>query len=447
MIAVAIVAGVSSTLSHRHSPRADIEHWVFDESSARVLRDPPPGGGESLLARFQSQSGQTAEVKLVQFRAMNTRLGSLLVGRTGWPELPDVVDLEIGSVGRYFRPPAEEIGLLPLNDLIARHGWAGRLLPSRLATWSKDGVIFGVPLDVHPVMIAYNDERFRLAGIDLSRCDTWAAFVDACRSAQQVWRARGERASALEMSTANASTLVVLLLQRGINLVDADGTIRLNDERTAQTLAHYCLMLAGPDAIGASTSGSDDAIGQDLASGRVNALILADWRLRSLMEYGDALAGKMRLMPLPRWPDATTRTSTFGGSMVGIPRDARDPELAWRYIEATCLSAEANTARSGQTYVVPAMPERWDGSPDVPDPFFGGQRVNALIRELAAKVPTRIVSPASTAAEVELSLALSDALAYAATHGEVGLLAHCQTLLNAAAARLHRQLAHARFDP
>ena len=42
-----------------------------------------------------------------------------------------------------------------------------KIVAARLAPWSKDGVIFGVPHDVHPVAIAYRDDLFREAGIDL----------------------------------------------------------------------------------------------------------------------------------------------------------------------------------------------------------------------------------------------------------------------------------------
>jgi hypothetical protein len=57
---------------------------------------------------------------------MQTRLASLFMSNARAPNLPDVVDLEISRVGRYFRPPVKAIGLLPLNDLLEKHGWTAR---------------------------------------------------------------------------------------------------------------------------------------------------------------------------------------------------------------------------------------------------------------------------------------------------------------------------------
>lgn len=452
MSILAVAAGITGALTRRDRGRAEIEHWAFSEQNWRLIAQ-RSGTGESLVERFERETGHSADSKLIQYRAMNTRLSSLFQSRTGWPELPDVIDLEVGSVGRYFRPPVDEMGLMPLDDLIDKHGWRGRILENRLATWSKDGVIFGIPQDVHPVMIAYNDARFRAAGVDLASSETWDDFVANCVKAQAYWRANGEpRANAFEMWESSAGTIITMLLQRGVNLVDQDGTVRLTDEKTLDTLVRYCLMLEGPEAgrIGVSTSPGSDAFSQDLPHGYVNAMLCADWRLRYLRDYGSAMAGQMRVMPMPRWPDSPYRTSTFGGSMVGIPRDARDPELSWRYIETTYLSQASAKARAEGTYVVPAVPELWDQSTaDVPDPYYGGQAVRRMVFDLAADVPPRYVSPTSSVAEVEMSRALISALAYTREHRDTdlsGLREHCKSVLEGAAGRLRRQVDHARFD-
>ena len=82
-------------------------------------------------------------------------------------EIPDLVEMEISLVGRFFRPPLKEVGFLPLDAQLDRTGWRDRLLQSRLAPWQKEGVTFGVPHDVHPCTITYRDDLFREAGVDL----------------------------------------------------------------------------------------------------------------------------------------------------------------------------------------------------------------------------------------------------------------------------------------
>ena len=47
--------------------------------------------------------------------------------------LPDLVEVEIGSIGNYFRPPVDDVGFLPLNDYLEKSGYADRILKSQFA--------------------------------------------------------------------------------------------------------------------------------------------------------------------------------------------------------------------------------------------------------------------------------------------------------------------------
>jgi arabinosaccharide transport system substrate-binding protein len=99
----------------------------------------------------------------------------------------------------------EDVGFLPLNGYLERSGRLAEILPSRLATWSKDGIIFGIPHDVHPVTITYREDLFREAGIDLASALTWTQFQDKCLAFQRYWAGRGMRyRHAMELHEGNA---------------------------------------------------------------------------------------------------------------------------------------------------------------------------------------------------------------------------------------------------
>jgi arabinosaccharide transport system substrate-binding protein len=449
MICLTAAAAVTSQLTNRAAPSADIEVWTFSEQHWRcfVASGAAPGT-VSPLQRFEEDTGRSAQANLVQFRAMNTRLSSLFMSQTGWPECPDVVEIEIGSVGRYFRPPVDEIGLLPLNDFLRRDGWEARLVANRLAPWTKDGQVFGIPIDVHPVMIAYNDELFREAGIDLAQSVTWDQFIADCQAYERYWRAKGvPRRRAFELNQDNATWLLVMLLQRGVNVVDNQDRIWLTDERVVDTLLQYCRMLGGPEAMSVATSGGQEVYATDLTQGYVGAMFAPDWRLRYIRDGAPQLHGKLRVRPLPTFPDSAVRTSTIGGTMIGIPRKARDPELAWRMIEHLYLRPESLRQLMGSTYVLPPLKAAWNdpllkGS----DAYFGGQAVREVIVELADEVPPRYVSAASTVAEAELSMVMIDALAYMRNRGETGLREFIEHGLRRAADSTRRRIEHGRFD-
>lgn len=446
MCVLGVVAGVVGLLTMRGSSRADIEMWTFTESHWRTFNGVGLRDGQPLPKRdFEQETGKSVSIKLVQARALNTRLSMQFMGDIKGAEVPDLVEVEISNVGRYFRPPVSEVGFLPLNDLIKTHGWEGKIVSNRFTPWSKQGVIFGIPHDVHPVMIAYNAELFEQAGIDLAASETWSDFWDNCIAFQAYWREKGvERRWALELSESNSDSLVTILLQRGVNVVDDQGVVRFNDPKVLDTLMQYVRMTgSGPRRIGASTAAGNQAYSQDLASGFVGAMLCADWRLKYVKDYAPTMAGKLKVMPMPAWPDSPYRTSTWGGTMIAIPRNARDPELSWRFLERIYLREGGLRNTMYGTYILPPVKTVW-GDPimEEADAFYSGQYVRRLIRELAANVPPRYVTPASTLAQAELSMVLIASVRRYQSHGEDGFEAYCRELLSRANDAVAARIAH-----
>lgn len=449
MICLAAGAYALARVTQRGDHRADVEVWTFSDQHWRAYTGSgQPAGYLSPKLRFERETGMSAEIKLIQTRALNTRLSTMFMSDTKGPEVPDVVEVEIGAVGRYFRPPVDEVGLLPLNDLLERHGWKGKLVEARLAPWSKHGTVFGIPCDVHPTMITYNAELFDQAGVDLASSRTWDEFIANCQKYQRYWKDRGEvRRKAFELYEDNATWLLVMLLQRGVNVIDDQEKIHLADEIVVDTLVSYCRMLAGPDAMSVPTSAGREVFSVDFARGYVGAMFTPDWRFKYLKDGAPSLMGKLRVMPLPRWPDSPYRTSTWGGTMLGIPRNARDPEASWRMIEQLYLRPEALHEVMKTNYVLPPLKSVWDDPLlKVDDPYFGNQPVRQMIVDLADEVPPRYVTPATAVAEAELSMAMIEALAYTRAHGEEGLREKCREWLTRAADSTRRRIEHGRFE-
>src|SRR5450432_5551 len=149
MIIIALISG--GFLATRHEqPKSDLVFWTFTQSHADTYR--------SIIAQFEKESGLKVDIQIVAPIAENVRLESMFMSGQHDRALPDVVEVEISNVARFFRPPLDEIGFLPLNDYLKKDGWDKRILPSRLATWTKGATIFGVPHDVHPVSITYRQD-------------------------------------------------------------------------------------------------------------------------------------------------------------------------------------------------------------------------------------------------------------------------------------------------
>ena len=407
MLLIALVSG-TMVASRSVEPRRDLVFWVFAVSHAEIYRSQSPQI-PSLIEQFRRKYGQSVRVNLINGRALDTRLLSLMMSGATGDKVPDVVKLEINSIGKYFRFPPEKVGLLPLDEFIDRDGLRGELLPARLAPWTRGGKVFGIPHDVHPVSLTYRKDLYDAAGVDLAQCTTWDQFHAAALEYQRYWSANGHpERSAVEMPRLSGGIVERLLLQRGINLVDSDLHTHLTDPRVADTLVRYSEMVAGERRIGADASpGGFNWVG-DLRRGAIGAFLTADWRVTYIrLHAGDELPGKLAMMPLPIFEPGDRPTSTWGGTMAGIPRNARDPEASWRVIRHFVLSPEGLEARRRRSDVLPPMRSSWN-HPDLhrPDPLFGGQYVGELFCRLAEQVPEFHATPFTTTASMLMNQVL-----------------------------------------
>ena len=351
-------------------PRADLVVWSFDQAHARTFRDPfPDARGRmipSLAEQFERKFGLRVRISLIGEMGENIRLASAFMSQAS-PATPDLCEIEIHSIGQFLRPPIDDIGLLPLNDFLAETGWDRRIIVSRFAPWSKTDprtgmrIIFGVPADVHPVTITYRKDLFDRAGIDLERAGTWDEFQDLCLAFQAYWSAHGQGdRRAIALSTGAPDEIVEMLLQRHINLIDRANKLHLTDPKILKTVIFYAQLVAGPRAIGADVS---PGVGwtEDLSRGNICAVCTPDWKAGYIRQFSPELAGKVRMMPLPRFDPGDASTSTSGGTMIGICRDCPNPEQAWKLLEFLYLSPQAAKARiAAGDEVLPAIPEEWN---------------------------------------------------------------------------------------
>jgi arabinosaccharide transport system substrate-binding protein len=446
LLILAAASGLG-VLTRRPAPKADLTVWVYTDDDAQAYREGSPGGVPSLIEQYRRRIGLSVDVELVSERALDARLMSLFMSPLSSRRAPDLVEIDIGSVGKYFRPPVQQIGLLPLNDFLAQSGELGEILPSRLTTWSKDGAIFGVPLDVHPTTITYRKDLFDEAGIDLEAARTWPEFQQKCLDFQGYWLVHGYPSRrAIELFPNHSEELLLMLLQRHINIVDEHNRIHFRDPKVAKTVAFYAQLVAGHKQIAGDTLASSAFGYRDLADGNVCAMLTPDWRAGYIKEYAPELAGKLRMRPLPVFDEDDAPTSTWGGTMMGIPRQARDPQAAWKLLEFLCFSPEAAAARRRSSAIVSAMPRTWTEPIRASgDPFFGGQEIDQLYFSLAPQVPPRCITPFSITAQAGLTMVLSHAVAHVQAHGTEGLEEACSAWLEEAASELEQWVHYGDF--
>ncbi len=383
--------------------------WTFSASHAESLMAPVSPGGRSLIDRIEEQTGVSIDVELMTPNTLDLRLMTLLRAGDHRETLPDVVHLEILSAAKYLEPDGGGIGLLPLDDHLARSGLLERLMPSRLASWSRGGRVYGIPLGVHPVTLTWRRDLFEAAGLDPAACRSWDELADVLRRYCAYWEAHGRPGvRALELSRTRSDHITLMLQQRGVALVDDEGRPNLRDPHIAPTVAFHAELLAGDTPVAIPTSEGHGRFAGDLVRGDVAMIWTPDWRIEPLESAAPELAGKLAMMPLPPFEPGDARTAPWGGSMLAIPRGVADPDAAFALAERLAASDDALAARRRDAYVVPALRNpmmyvRGAGT----SPLYGEQPIRRLYAELAAEAGPERVTPLSLAAAAHLAAIVS----------------------------------------
>ncbi len=438
ILSLAITALLSGVLLFARSAgtsSSGMTLWTFDGT----LR-----GESSPLHAFAAQSGKPVNLRVLSARALDTRLLSLFAAPSEDGLSPDVVEVEVGSIGKYFRPAAADVGFLPLQDLLAQENEPVQFLPARLSLWTRSRQLFGLPMDVHPVSLTYRKDLFDQAGIDPGTAKTWADLHADCLAFETFWRSHlGINHHALSLRSAAADYLIAMLQQRHVSLLDADNHQHLTDPRVAETLLFYARLCAGPQAVASETAPGETLWAQDMERGEVAMLFTPDWRAAQLKLLAPSLSGKLAMMPLPVFDPSDAHTGSWGGTMVGIPRNCRRPKQAWEL--ALFLATHPS---AGETPMLPAVPALWDDPIyHQPDPFYAdAQSTGDLYVRLAREMPPAVVTPFSSIAEIELAQVLGKVVAQLRAGDETNLQSNCDHWLAQAADDLDKRIAFGTFD-
>ena len=398
--------------------------WVF----ARTHYD---AYHEIIPAFEQAHPNVRVDLQLVHGRAVTSRLQAAF-----WADLdvPDLVETEISSVGLFWSGPLEDIGFVDLTDRLRETGLYDRIVQTRFSPWSTRGRIFGLPHDVHPVMLAYRRDLFEEEGIDANELDTWDKFIEAGRRVTRDLDGDGTvDRYMIELSDTTFGNLEVLLFQRDGGYFDAEGRLTMDDETALDALLWYVPLVAGPDRIGNSL-GSNQILTQQVEAGYLLCFICPDWRTRFFENDIPRVAGKMALMPVPAVKPGGRRTSTWGGTMIGITKKSPNKDLAWELALHLYYAAKPFDKRFRQTNIIPPIRDLWNQpSLDEPRAYWSDQPIGRPYVNLADQTPPQYSSPFAPTAKAKFGEAITECVLYYNKRGEEGFAEFARAMLKAKA--------------
>jgi len=423
ILAMTVAAGAYLLLHPAGRGRADLRMWTFANTHWDAYR--------KAAGQFARDANASVAVELVHTTAVTSRLrAAFWTGKN----IPDLAEVEITWAGTFFTGPVEQIGFVDLRPYLVRDGLLDKIVSARLAPYTHRGRIFGVPHDVHPVMLAYRRDLFARYGIDANELTTWEEFIAAGR---RVTVARGGSGDVymINLAATASHSFEVFLFQRGGGYFNAAGEVIIDDDLAVDTLKWYTRLLAGPNRIAADPGMDGPGWVNSVQDGLCLTFICPDWKARMTELQVPALSGRMGLMPLPAFSPGGRRTSTWGGTMIGITAPCRDKDLAWRWLKQIYLDPAAAGKLMESTGILPSYREAWR-LPQVSRPvaYWGGQRILADYARLADTVPAEHTSPYSELVKGQVGTAIANAVAYYRRRGEAGFDRFVRRELSALAA-------------
>jgi arabinosaccharide transport system substrate-binding protein len=436
LLLLSLASGAYIAGSGSPQQKATLTYWVFNK---------PNRGMYNRIAAFERENpGVKIDLQLVALSGLAQRLQAAFQAdlESG---VPDLVSVEISSAGTFFRGPLHSVGFVDLTNRIQHEGLRDRIVQARFAPYTKQGRIFGLPNDVHPVMLAYRRDLMEQAGVDVSKIETWDDFVAAGKKTT----VPGRRFM-IEMSDTGRDMIEVCLFQRGGGYFDAQGNCIFDNEIGVQTMLWYVPLVAknSKTRIAGSLSSSYGAIiTQAMEDGYFVCLMAPDWRTKFIENDIPRIGGKMALMPLPAIKPGGRRTSTWGGTMIGITKKCKNPELAWKFAKYLNLNPDDLAARFAETNMLPPLKDAWnDPVFDTPRPYWSNQPLGRLYADLAPDVPPQYTSPFIVTAKGKLSEALVASVERYNQHGESGFEPFVRARLKRSADAIRKLMARSPYE-
>lgn len=431
---------VGAVLQSRQTSGDAVVLWVFSPTHQGLYRP--------MLERAGSTIEPPLDMQLLSIAAIERRMMSGFFG--GLPTA-DLIEAERAVVGRAFTGPLESVGFLDLTDRLREEGLLDQINPPSFGPWTSRGRIFGLPHDVHPVLLAYRADLVEAAGIDLSGVETWREYFQAMAPLMADHNGDGQPDRwALSFWYAEPDNLEVLLLQGGGELFDAQDRPVINAPRNAELLAEIVSWCVGPGRVTADIQDFSAAGHQQRIDGFAIGYLAPDWMCSIWKEQIPQMAGQVKVMPLPAFERGGRRTSVRGGTMMGIPKDSRHIDAAWEYAKMLYTSPEVAREMYELTDIISPVSSLWDDPIyDTPDPYFSGQPKGRLYIEQAPHVPNRTSSPYNRQAVFLLrdaAVALADHANRTRTYDPESLIPEAARLLDQAQSRIVRIMARNAFS-
>jgi len=309
----------------------------------------------------------------------------LLLALSAGEGVPDVATVETSHLAQMVATGALEDlteKITPYKDKMNAFKWTDATM---------DGKIYAMPWDSGPVALYYRRDVFEKAGYSSDPTEvakllvTWEDYYEV---AKVIKEKTGAYMFAESKEQNGGRTFEKLMWQQGKWYFDENGNPALDSPEAIRTLEFIGRFVK--EDLAENTVEWTQPWYDGMANGNVATIIGAVWMGGFLREWiAPDTGGLWGVVPLPAWEPDGIRTANDGGSNFVIPKDAKNKEAAWAYIEFMLGGEESHIKMFKATDVFPSLETTYD------DPFFdeeieyfGGQKFRRIFAELAQDIPS-----------------------------------------------------------
>jgi multiple sugar transport system substrate-binding protein len=269
---------------------------------------------------------------------------------------------------------------------ITKYASAGmdKYVPSAVSASSVGGKIYGVPVDVGPMVLFYRKDLFAKYGITKPPA-TWAEYK---ADAKKVAAADPSVKFGTQLGDGNG--MAAFTLQTGQSWYSTKGdswTVSIDNPGTRK-VADYWQDLKDEGLVAKTGNAWDPQFNKASEAGKVLTFVNAAWAAGGIKSDLKGEAGKWRVAPMPTWKAGDDKSASSGGSATSVMTGCKTPREAVQF--ADFLSSDPQAVKTGiETGLYPASKAGQD-DPSLTggDPFFGGQKVGEVYKASAAQVPS-----------------------------------------------------------
>ena len=263
---------------------------------------------------------------------------------------------DVAQIGYLFTDHvAENFPFVPITDLARRHGGGERLLrfpPDLLALGQVGGVQMGLPYSLSNIVVYYNADLFRRAGLSAERPPlTWEEWRQAARQI----KARTGKAGIYLILLDDNWGVEGLIASNGGSLLACgpDGHYRagFDGKESAEALRFWADLVKEGLAVNALLRQGEASF----LAGEVAAMMTTIAK-RAAFEEQTRGRFELRGAPFPRFGEKPSRLPGGGNVLTIFAKDPARQQAAWRFVEFLS-SAEGFTLWTKGTGYVPLLAE------------------------------------------------------------------------------------------